>query len=86
MLLGLDIIISTMTDNVLSNHSTTVLFELKDTLATSIGILDNLQSVEKLNKGILQLQKTLVPTFTLILETISPYIFKVIKSIQIHSI
>ena len=78
VLLGLDVILAEMTNRYCSNDSIHVLFELKETLATSIGILDNLRSVEKLRKGILQFQKTIIPAFSLILDTISPYICMVI--------
>ena len=78
VLLGLDLLISKLTDKDFFTDATHVVFELKETLGTSIGILDNLRSVEKLRKGILHFQKTLIPTFTLILDTISPFICMVI--------
>jgi hypothetical protein len=75
--MGLDVISNEMNKRFCSDDSFRVLNEIKEACEMSVGVLNNLLSAEKLKKGILQFEKTLVPAFTLILDTISPFFIQV---------
>ena len=76
--LGLDVISNEMTNKNCSLDSLQVLYEVKEACELSVSVLNNLLSVDKLKKGILKFEKTLVPAFTLVLDAISPFFYKVI--------
>ena len=77
MHLGLNAILKEMIKKQCSDDTIQVLCELQETVDLTTKVLNNLLSAEKLKKGLLQFEMTFIPAFTLILDSITPYFFKV---------
>ena len=79
MIMGLDEIEKEMKFRCCCARSVETLAEVRQSCEFSIGVLNNLISTKLLEKGIMQLDKTTLSVFSLILDNLTPFLLK-----QVH--